>query len=66
MNGAERHIAFARIYMDGFEEAKSLVIQAYHNLDLSTIERVVEDDAISQEASKSRAKDKDGAEKDDA
>ena len=38
--------SFFSFYMDGFEEAKSLVGKAYHDLDLSAIKPVVDDNAI--------------------
>ena len=66
MTGAECQTAFAQIYMDGFREAKSLVARAHPQLDLAEIEPEVEDDAISQAASKRGGQDQEGAERDDA
>ena len=66
MRGAECQTAFANIYMDGFNEAKNLIAQAHPSLDLSQIEPVVEEEAVSQAVSKGKAQGQDGAEKDDA
>ena len=61
----ECQTTFANIYMDDFNKAKNLVAQAHPDLDLSQIELVIEEDAVSQVVSKSKAQDHDGTEKDD-
>ena len=65
MHGAEFQTVFANIYMDGFNEAKSLVAQAYPDLYLSQIKPVIEEDTIFQAVYKDKEQDQDGTEKDD-
>ena len=65
MREVECQTTLANIYIDGFNEDKSLITQVHPNLDLSQIEPVVKEDTISQAMSKGKAQEQDGIEKDD-